>query len=156
MAKVAAAAANAIANNFAQEAAIRQEAEVALAKLGRQGPDDRPGQALPGPLRPDRQAEGVRAVSVRLREERVESLSLAIAKAIVESGVEVIDKGCAVRRIAARIGASLGGDSGPSTVPSAPGSRPCRGRCPRAAASGKSSTASTPKSSPAAADPPCR
>jgi len=51
-------------------------------------------------------------VSVRLREERVEALSLAIAKAIVESGVEVIDKGSAVRRIAARIGASLGGDSG--------------------------------------------
>jgi len=51
-------------------------------------------------------------VSVRLREERVESLSLAIAKAIVDSGVQVIDKGSAVRRIAARIGASLGGDSG--------------------------------------------
>ena len=51
-------------------------------------------------------------MSVRLREERVEALSLAIAKAIVESGVEVIDKGSAVRRIAARIGASLGGDSG--------------------------------------------
>ena len=51
-------------------------------------------------------------MSVRLREERVESLSLAIAKAIFESGVEVIDKGSAVRRIAARIGASLGGDSG--------------------------------------------
>ena len=51
-------------------------------------------------------------MSVRLREERVEALALAIAKAIVESGVEVIDKGSAVRRIAARIGASLGGDSG--------------------------------------------
>jgi len=51
-------------------------------------------------------------VSVRLREERVESLSLAIAKAIVDSGVQVLDKGSAVRRIAARIGASLGGDSG--------------------------------------------
>ena len=50
-------------------------------------------------------------MSVRLREERVEALSLAIAKAIFESGVEVIDKGSAVRRIAARIGASLGGDS---------------------------------------------
>ena len=51
-------------------------------------------------------------MSARLREERVEALSLAIAKAIFESGVEVIDKGSAVRRIAARIGASLGGDSG--------------------------------------------
>lgn len=51
-------------------------------------------------------------MSVRLREERVEALSLAIARAIFESGVEVIDKGSAVRRIAARIGASLGGDSG--------------------------------------------
>jgi hypothetical protein len=51
-------------------------------------------------------------VNVRLREERVEALSLAIAKAVVESGVEVIDKGCAVRRIAARVGAVLGGDSG--------------------------------------------
>ena len=51
-------------------------------------------------------------MSVRLREERVESLSLAIAKAIVDSGVQVLDKGSAVRRIAARIGASLGGDSG--------------------------------------------
>ncbi|MFN2427342.1 MAG: DUF507 family protein [Candidatus Binatia bacterium] len=51
-------------------------------------------------------------MSVRLREERVESLSLAIAKAIVDSGVQVLDKGSAVRRIAARIGASLGGDAG--------------------------------------------
>lgn len=51
-------------------------------------------------------------MNVRLREERVESLSLAIAKAIVDSGVQVLDKGSAVRRIAARIGASLGGDSG--------------------------------------------
>ncbi|MFN2375842.1 MAG: DUF507 family protein [Candidatus Binatia bacterium] len=51
-------------------------------------------------------------MNVRLREERVESLSLAIAKAIFESGVEIVDKGSAVRRIAARIGASLGGDSG--------------------------------------------
>ena len=50
-------------------------------------------------------------MSVRLREERVEALSLAIAKAIFESGVEVVDKGSAVRRIAARIGASLGGDA---------------------------------------------
>jgi hypothetical protein len=50
-------------------------------------------------------------VSVRLREERVEALSLAIAKAVIDSGVEVIDRGSAVRRIAARIGASLGGDS---------------------------------------------
>jgi len=51
-------------------------------------------------------------VSVRLREERVESLSLAIAKALADSGVQIIDRGSAVRRIAARIGASLGGDSG--------------------------------------------
>ena len=51
-------------------------------------------------------------MSVRLREERVEALSLAIAKAIVESGVEVLDKGSAVRRIAARVGATFGGDSG--------------------------------------------
>ncbi len=51
-------------------------------------------------------------MSVRLREERVEALSLAIAKAIEATGVEVIDRGSAVRRIAARIGASLGGDSG--------------------------------------------
>lgn len=50
-------------------------------------------------------------MSVRLREERVESLSLAIAKAIFESGVEVVDRGSAVRRIAARIGANLGGDA---------------------------------------------
>ena len=50
-------------------------------------------------------------MSVRLREERVEALSLAIAKAVIDSGVEVIDRGSAVRRIAARIGASLGGDS---------------------------------------------
>ena len=51
-------------------------------------------------------------MTVRLREERVEALSLAIAKAVAESGVQVIDRGSAVRRIAARIGASLGGDSG--------------------------------------------
>jgi hypothetical protein len=50
-------------------------------------------------------------VSVRLREERVEALSLAIAKAVIDSGVEVIDRGSAVRRIAARIGATLGGDT---------------------------------------------
>jgi len=51
-------------------------------------------------------------VSVRLKEERVESLSLAIAKALADSGVQIVDRGSAVRRIAARIGASLGGDSG--------------------------------------------
>jgi hypothetical protein len=51
-------------------------------------------------------------VSVRLREERVEALSLAIAKAVAESGARVLDNGSAVRRIAARIGASLGGDAG--------------------------------------------
>lgn len=51
-------------------------------------------------------------MKVRLREERVEALSLAIAKAIAESGVEVLDRGIAVRRIAARIGANLGGDAG--------------------------------------------
>lgn len=38
MAKVAAAAANAIVRNFSEEAAIRREAEAALAKLGPQGP----------------------------------------------------------------------------------------------------------------------
>jgi hypothetical protein len=38
MAKVAAAVANAIAQNFAQEAAIRREAEEALRKIGHQGP----------------------------------------------------------------------------------------------------------------------
>ncbi len=51
-------------------------------------------------------------MSVRLREERVEALSLAIAKAIAESGVQVLDRGSAVRRIAARVGATLGGDAG--------------------------------------------
>ncbi|HXC52448.1 MAG TPA: DUF507 family protein [Candidatus Limnocylindrales bacterium] len=51
-------------------------------------------------------------MSVRLKEERVESLSLAIAKALADSGVQIVDRGSAVRRIAARIGASLGGDSG--------------------------------------------
>lgn len=50
-------------------------------------------------------------MSVRLREERVEALSLAIAKAVFECGAEIVDKGSAVRRIAARIGATLGGDS---------------------------------------------
>ena len=50
-------------------------------------------------------------MNVRLREDRVEALSLAIAKAIFESGVEILDKGSAVRRISARIGAALGGDS---------------------------------------------
>lgn len=50
-------------------------------------------------------------MSVRLREERVEALSLAIAKALADAGVEIVDRGSAVRRIAARIGASLGGDS---------------------------------------------
>lgn len=44
MAKVAAAAANAIAANFAQEGQIRQEAEAALAKLGRQGPEIDPAK----------------------------------------------------------------------------------------------------------------
>ena len=39
MAKVAAAAANAIAANFAAEANIRREAEEALRKMGRQGPE---------------------------------------------------------------------------------------------------------------------
>lgn len=38
MAKVAAAAANAIARNFSEEASIRREAEAALAKLGPQAP----------------------------------------------------------------------------------------------------------------------
>lgn len=51
-------------------------------------------------------------MSVRLSEERVEALSLAIAKAIAASGVEVISNGSAVRRIAARVGATLGGDDG--------------------------------------------
>lgn len=52
-------------------------------------------------------------MSVRLREERVEALSLAIAKALADApGVEILDRGSAVRRIAARIGASLGGDAG--------------------------------------------
>lgn len=48
MAKVAAAVANAIAQNFAQEAAIRREAEDALAKLGRQAPTMDPEKLLQG------------------------------------------------------------------------------------------------------------
>ena len=48
MAKVAAAAANAIAANFAQEAVIRREAEEALRKLGRQGPDMDPAKLFQG------------------------------------------------------------------------------------------------------------
>lgn len=48
MAKVAAAVANAIAVNFAQEAAIRQEAEKALAQLGRQGPTIDPAKLFQG------------------------------------------------------------------------------------------------------------
>ena len=48
MAKVAAAAANAIAVNFSQEAAIRQEAELALAKLGRQGTGIDPAKLFQG------------------------------------------------------------------------------------------------------------
>jgi hypothetical protein len=48
MAKVAAAVANAIATNFAQEAAIRREAEEALSKLGRQGPGLDPDKLLQG------------------------------------------------------------------------------------------------------------
>ena len=48
MAKVAAAAANAIARNFAEEAMVRQEAEVALAKMGRQGPAIDPAKLFQG------------------------------------------------------------------------------------------------------------
>jgi hypothetical protein len=48
MAKVAAAVANAIAQNFAQESAIRREAEDALAKLGRQAPTMDPDKLLQG------------------------------------------------------------------------------------------------------------
>jgi len=51
-------------------------------------------------------------VSARLREERVEALSLAIVKALADAGLEIVDRGSAVRRVAARIGANLGGDSG--------------------------------------------
>ena len=48
MAKVAAAVANAIATNFAQEAAIRQEAEKQLQALGRQGPTIDPAKLFQG------------------------------------------------------------------------------------------------------------
>lgn len=48
MAKVAAAVANAIANNFAQEAAIRREAEQQLQALGRQGPTIDPAKLFQG------------------------------------------------------------------------------------------------------------
>lgn len=48
MAKVAAAAANAIAANFHQEALIRQEAEAALSKLGRQGTGIDPAKLFQG------------------------------------------------------------------------------------------------------------
>lgn len=48
MAKVAAAAANAIAANFAQEASIRHEARQALEKMGRQVPGLDPDKLLQG------------------------------------------------------------------------------------------------------------
>src|SRR5262249_38692070 len=48
MGKVAAAAANAIAHNFATEAQIRREAEAAMAKMGRQGPEIDPARLLQG------------------------------------------------------------------------------------------------------------
>lgn len=48
MAKVAAAAANAIAANFAQEAMIRSEAQQTLEKMGRQAPNLDPGKLLQG------------------------------------------------------------------------------------------------------------
>lgn len=48
MSKVAAAVANAIAANFAQEAAIWREAREALAKLGQQGPGLDPARLLQG------------------------------------------------------------------------------------------------------------
>ena len=48
MAKVAAAAANAIATNFAQEAAIWREAREALDKMGRQAPNLDPARLLQG------------------------------------------------------------------------------------------------------------
>ncbi|HXC52449.1 MAG TPA: DUF507 family protein [Candidatus Limnocylindrales bacterium] len=48
MNKVAAAVANAIATNFAQEAAIRREAEEALQKLGRQDPTIDPAKLFQG------------------------------------------------------------------------------------------------------------
>lgn len=48
MAKVAAAVANAIAQNFAAEAAIRREAEQALQQLGRQAPQIDPAKLFQG------------------------------------------------------------------------------------------------------------
>jgi hypothetical protein len=48
MSKIAAAAANAIAINFAQEAQIRREADEALDKLGRQGPGIDPARLFQG------------------------------------------------------------------------------------------------------------
>jgi hypothetical protein len=48
MARVAATVANAIAGNFAQETTIRREAEAAMAKMGRQGPDIDPARLLQG------------------------------------------------------------------------------------------------------------
>ncbi len=48
MAKVAAAAANAIATNFAQEAAIRREATEAVSRLGRPDPSIDPDRLLQG------------------------------------------------------------------------------------------------------------
>jgi hypothetical protein len=48
MSKVAAAVANAIAANFAAEAAIRREAEDALQKMGRQGPQIDPAKLFQG------------------------------------------------------------------------------------------------------------
>jgi hypothetical protein len=48
MSKVAAAVANAIASNFAAEAAIRREAEQALQQLGRQGPQIDPAKLFQG------------------------------------------------------------------------------------------------------------
>lgn len=51
-------------------------------------------------------------MSVRLGEERVEALALAIAKALTSAaGIEILDKGVAVRRIAARVGATMGDGS---------------------------------------------
>ena len=48
MAKIAAAAANAIATNFAQEAVIRREAEDALQKMGRQPNEIDPAKLFQG------------------------------------------------------------------------------------------------------------
>lgn len=48
MGKVAAAVANAIAQNFATEAHIRREAEAALAQMGRQAPHLDPNKLLHG------------------------------------------------------------------------------------------------------------